>query len=639
MTGKVEVGQGSRTQLTQAAAEELGLPVDQIRLVMADTELCPNDGGTSGSQTTPSTVPRVRAAAAAARELLIELAANRMAVERLRLTFRNGRFAEEPSGKQLTLAELASDEQFAAQLGKEPNASGVSITRVDQWRVLGTEVPKVNGRAVVTGATMFPSDITRPDMLYGKVLRGPSLAATLKSIDLGPAQAMDGVTVVRDGGFVGCVAKTSWHAAKAIDALAATAQWDAPSQPSSDDLFAHLKRTASSSGSGRFGSRDNKWGDAAAALAKATKKLDASYTVAYIQHAPMEPRAAVAEWNDGQLTVWTGTQQPSRVRDQLAETFRLRSDRVRVIVPDTGGGFGGKHSGEAALEAARLAQAAGRPVSLRWTREEEFTWAYFRPAGLIEVQAAVDDAGQLTAWDFTNYNSGGSAIESPYRSANGRTRFVGTNSPLRQGSYRALASTANTFARESAMDELAALAHADPLDFRLMHLPDGRLKDVLHAVARRFDWRGKRAQQEKGRGVGLACGTEKNSFVATCAEVEVADGNIKVLSVAATFECGAVQNPSNLRSQVEGCLMMGLGGALFEEVKFQNGAITNGRFSDYRVPRMADLPELDVELLDRRELPSVGAGETPIIGIAPAIANAVAHATGKRLRSMPMRLT
>jgi CO/xanthine dehydrogenase Mo-binding subunit len=638
MTSKVEVGQGSRTQITQAAAEELRLLVEQIRLVMADTELCPNDGGTAGSQTTPSTVPRVRAAAAAARELLIELAANRMSVEKAQVTFRNGRFAEATSGKQLTLAELASDEAFAEQLAKEPQGrSSASVTRVDEWKVLGTDVPKVNGRDVVTGAAIYPSDITRPDMLYGKVLRAPSLVATLKSIDLGPAQAMEGVKVVRDGNFVGCTAKTSWQANKAVEAIAATAQWDSPPQPSSDDLFAHLKRTASSSGSG-CGSRDNRWGDAAAALAKATKKIEVSYTVAYIQHAPMEPRAAVAKWTDGKLTAWTGTQQPSRVRDQLAETFRIGSDRVRVIVPDTGGGFGGKHSGEAAIEAARLAQGAGRPVSLRWTREEEFTWAYFRPAGLIEVQAGLDDAGQLLVWDFANYNSGGSAIESPYRSANGRTRFLSTNSPLRQGSYRALASTANTFARESAMDELAALANADPLDFRRHNLPDGRLKAVLEAVARRFDWRGKRAQKANGRGIGIACGTEKNSFVATCAEVEIADGEIKVLSVATTFECGAVQNPSNLRSQVEGCLVMGLGGALFEEMQFKNGAITNGRFSDYRVPRMADLPALDIELLDRRDLPSVGAGETPIIAIAPAIANAVAHATGSRIRSMPLRL-
>jgi isoquinoline 1-oxidoreductase len=326
------------------------------------------------------------------------------------------------------------------------------------------------------------------------------------------------------------------------------------------------------------------------------------------------------------------------VRRELCDAFRLPEDRVRVIVPDTGGGFGGKHTGEAAVEAARLAKTAQRPVHVRWTREEEFTWAYFRPAGLIEVRAAVDASGRLSAWDFTNYNSGGSAIETPYRVADPRTRALGADSPLRGGSYRALASTANTFARESAMDELARLAQADPLEFRLAHLADGRLKDVLRAAAGKFDWPQRRRDVPPGRGVGLACGTEKGSYVAACAEVEVTGGAVRVLRICQAYECGAVQNPANLRAQVEGALIMGLGGALFEEIQFEGGRISNPTFSGYRVPRMRDVPELEIVLLDRRDLPSVGAGETPIIAVAPAIANAVDHAAGIRCRSMPLNL-
>jgi isoquinoline 1-oxidoreductase len=375
------------------------------------------------------------------------------------------------------------------------------------------------------------------------------------------------------------------------------------------------------------------------ALADAQKKISAQYTVAYIQHAPMEPRAAVAEWNEGRLTVWTGTQQPARVHRELSESFRLADDQVRVIVPDTGGGFGGKHTGEAAVEAARLAKEAGQPVQLCWTREEEFTWAYFRPAGLIEVHAGVDASGRLVGWDFTNYNSGGSAIDTPYQVPNGRTRFIETDAPLRQGSYRALASTANTFARESAMDEVIELAAAEPLDFRLQHLKDERLKDVVRTVAEKFGWPRRRADRAAGRGVGLACGTEKGSYVAACAEVEVVDGTIRVLRVCQAFECGAIQNPVNLRAQVEGCLIMGLGGALLEEIAFENGQISNPNFSSYRVPHMNHVPELDVVLLDRRDLPSVGAGETPIIAVAPAIANAIYQAVGARCRSMPLRVS
>ncbi|MEX0641150.1 MAG: molybdopterin cofactor-binding domain-containing protein, partial [Pirellulales bacterium] len=545
------------------------------------------------------------------------------------------KFIDDSGKQQVTLAELASDESLAAEL-ERPLPAGASITPVEKWTVLGRPIPKLGGKEVVTGRHQYPSDVVRPGMLYGKVLRPASLGAKLKSIDTAAAKRHAGVTVVHDGDFVGCAAPNTFLASQALDALSAAAQWQSPDkQPSSETLFEDLKRNAAQ-GSGRGRSRENAWGNREAALAASKRKIDIAYHIAYIQHAPMEPRAAVAEWTDGKLTVWTGTQQPSRVQGELAGAFRIAGEHVRVIVPDTGGGFGGKHTGEAAVEAARLAKAAGRPVSLRWTREEEFTWAYFRPAGLIEVQAALDADGKLSAWDFTNYNSGGSALETPYRSASGRTRFLGSESPLRQGSYRALASTANTFARESAMDELAQLANVDPLQFRLAHLADGRLKDVLLAAARRFDWPRRRKETSAPRGIGIACGTEKGSYVAACAEVEMAGGQPRILSVCQAFECGAIQNPVNLRAQVIGCLVMGLGGALFEEIRYEKGRITTENFSSYRVPRMQDVPQLDIELVDRRDLPSTGAGETPIIAVAPAIANAIATAGGGRIRSMPL---
>lgn len=637
LTGKVEVGQGSRTQIAQAAAEELGLPLEQLRVVMADTELCPDDGGTAGSRTTPSTVPQVRAAAAAVRDILFEIAAQQLSVDRSALTIEEGKFVAAGSDRQMSLAEMAGLDEFSVKTNAAPSAQ-VSVTRVDQWKVLGTTVPKVGGRDVVTGAAVYPSDVSRPGMLYGKVLRPASFGATLRSIDLGPAQAIDGVTVVHDGNLVGCAAEDLWTASKAIQAIAATAEWERPPHPSSDELFEHLKKTAATSSSGRSRPRINAWGNREEGLAAASRKLEATYTIAYIQHAPMEPRAAVAEWADGKLTVWTGTQQPARVRSELMEVFRLPEDRVRVIVPDTGGGFGGKHTGESAIEAARLAKATGRPVSVRWTRQEEFTWAYFRPAGVIDIQAGLDDDGKIVAWDFTNYNSGGSAIDTPYRVPHGQTQFVAADSPLRQGSYRALASTANTFARESMMDELADAAKVDPLEFRLAHLPEGRVRDVLQDAARRFGWSERRkVPPTGGRGVGLACGTEKGSYVAACAEVEVAGGEITVLSICQAYECGAIQNPGNLKAQVEGCIMMGLGGALLEEVRFKDGVIENDRFSQYAVPRMNHLPQLDIVLRDRPDLASVGAGETPIIAVAPAIGNAIYHATGVRIRSMPLK--
>ncbi len=628
LTSKVEVGQGSRTQITQAAAEELMMPVDRIRLIMADSAQCPDDGGTAGSRTTPSTVPRVRAAAATLRELLKEHAAEQLGVTIEQVEIADGAFRAS-NQQSLTIAEFANSETLLKRLGEVTAAEGATIIPVQDWSVLGTSVGKVGGREIVTGGAVYPSDVRRPGMLYGKVVRPPTYGATLRAIDLDDADTHDAV-VVRDGDFLGCAAKTSWQAGELRDVLARRCQWNTTSQISSEELFDHFKQTARS--------RERGGSNLTSALAGASHKIQNRYTIAYVQHAPMEPRAAVAEWENGKLTVWTGTQQPARVHAELCNVFRLPADSVRLVVPDTGGGFGGKHTGEAAVEAARLAKAAQRPVSLRWTREEEFTWAYFRPAGLIEVGAGVDASGRLIAWDFTNYNSGGSAIETPYRVETAQTRFVECDAPLRQGSYRALASTANTFARESAMDELAILAKIDPLEFRLRHLEEGRLKDVLRAAADRFGWADRRSQPTGHRGVGLACGTEKGSFVAACAEIEIVDGKARVVEVCQVFECGAIQNPVNLRAQNAGCLIMGLGGAAYEAIEFADGRLANASFSAYRVPRMRDVPKLDLHELDRRDLPSVGAGETPIIAIAPAIANAIHHATGIRYRGMPLDL-
>jgi len=374
-------------------------------------------------------------------------------------------------------------------------------------------------------------------------------------------------------------------------------------------------------------------------------KLEQSYTVQYIAHAPLEPRAAVAEWTGDKLTLWTGTQRPFGIRGDAAQALGLEEAKVRVIVPDTGSGYGGKHSGtrfaggysaEAALEAARLSKAAGKPVKVVWSRQEEFTWAYFRPAGVIDITSGMNSDGKIVAWDFHNYNSGNSGIRSPYDIPDQRNQFHSTRYPLKQGSYRGLAATANNFAREVHMDELALVVKMDPLEFRLKNLKDERLRAVLEAAAKAFGWGG--AKPGEGHGVGLACGAEKGGFVATCAEV-LADkdsGTVKVLRAVSAFECGAVVNPDHLKNQIEGALVMGLGGALLEAIEFQDGMVTNPHFSEYRVPRFADAPRIEVVLVNRTDLPSQGAGESPIMCIAPAIGNAICHATGIRLRSMPL---
>jgi nicotinate dehydrogenase subunit B len=630
-TGKVEVGQNIRTSLAQQVAEEVRVPVDAIRMVMGDTALTPWDAGTFGSRTTPTMAPRLRAAAATAREMLIDLAAQRWNAPRDALVADAGRVVNPATRQVLGYGELVR--------GQDPLATALltaaPLTAAADWKVAGTPAAKVGGRSFVTGRHQYTSDLVRPGMMHGKMLRPAGFQATLVSLDTGRAEEIPGVRIVRDGDFAGVVAPDASTARRGIEALAA--RWKVPPQPSDRELFALLGQPAGVA-SGRAGADADAHvaGSVEQAAAAAPIKLAGTYTVAYIAHAPLEPRAAVAEWEGARLTVWTGTQRPFAVRDELAEVFRIPASQVRVIVPDTGSAYGGKHTGDAAVEAARLAKAAGRPVKLVWTREEEFTWAYFRPAGVIEVRSAALADGTVVAWEHHNHNSGPAAIGTPYEIANQRIQFHPAHSPLRQGSYRGLAATANHFARESHMDELAQAAGMDPLQLRRKNLANPRLRAVFEAAAARFGW-GKR-QPGPGRGFGIAGGTEKGGYVATCVEVEIEpEGRrVRLRRVVEAFECGAVVNPNGLRNQIEGAVVQAIGGALFEAIEFENGRVSNPSFAKYRVPRFSDVPEIETVILDRKDLPSAGAGEAPIVGLAPAVANAIFAASGVRLRSLPL---
>ncbi|MEX2043713.1 MAG: molybdopterin cofactor-binding domain-containing protein [Opitutus sp.] len=614
-SGKTEVGQNVRTMLTQAVAEELPTPVGSIRMVLADTALVPWDAGTFGSRSTPDMVPQIRRVAATAREALIDLAAKHWAVGRSTLIAADGRIHHGMSSRSIGFGELTRGEKLVVNVSED-----IPLKPADKWTIMGTSLPKVGGRVYVTGKHVYTTDLARPGMLHGRVLRPSSFGAVLGALDVSAAESMPGVTVVRDGNFVGVAAPTEALAAEAVVAI--RAEWKPAPQISEHELFAHLRST------GR---------NAPAVEAPAPGVIRNTYHVAYIAHAPLEPRAAVAEWQDGRVTVWTGSQRPFGVRDELATAFGLPGESVRVIIPDTGSGYGGKHTGEAAVEAARLAKGAGKPVKLVWTREEEFTWAYFRPAGVIDISSTVTPDGRITRWEHHNYNSGGAAIRALYDVADRVEQYHPSQTPLRQGSYRGLAGAANHFARETHVDELARSLQIDPLEFRLTNLADARARAALEAAAERFGWRVKR-ERASGRGIGIAVGFDKNGYLATCAEVEIdrPTGKVRVLRVVQSFECGAVVNPDHLRNQIEGCIVQGLGGALFEAIRFENGRILNPRFARYRVPRFSDMPDIDVVLLDRKDIPSAGGGEAPLEGIAPAVGNAIFDATGVRLRSLPL---
>ncbi|HXA03740.1 MAG TPA: molybdopterin cofactor-binding domain-containing protein, partial [Bryobacteraceae bacterium] len=520
------------------------------------------------------------------------------------------------------LGELTRGHQLVRKIGPD-----VMLTPPTEWKIAGHCIPKVDARDLVTGKHRYTPDMQRAGMLHGKVLRPVAFGAKLTSFDDAAAKKIPGVTVVREGDFAAVAAPDAESAEKALVAL--KAQWKVEEgQPSDSQLFDYLKANAEAAEDRQA------HGSIEQGMADAEHKLSETYTVAYIAHTPLEPRAAVAEWTGDKLTVWTGSQRPFGVREDLAGAFGIPQERIRVIVPDTGSAYGGKHSGECAVEAARLAKFAAKPVKLVWTREEEFTWAYVRPAGVIEITSGVRNDGRMTAWEFHNYNSGPSGAQITYDIPNHRIMFHSSKSPLKQGSYRGLAATANHFARESHMDQIAQSVNLDPLEFRLRNLKDERQRAVLIAAAEKFGW-GKQ-KPAAGHGFGLAIGFEKGSYLAACAEVAVEGGRPKIVRVVESFECGAVVNPDQLRNQIEGSIIMAIGGALFEQMRFENGRILNARLSQYRVPRFGDVPVIETVLVDRKDLPSAGAGETPIVGLAPAVANAIFQATGKRPRSMPM---
>ena len=647
-TGKVDVGQDNGAAFRLLVAEELAVDPGSVRVVQGDTDLCPSDIGTFGSRSMPDAGEWLRRAAAGAREALLGLAAHRWRAgdRRTGLGVSGGAVTGGPGGARLAYRELLTGLRRLDVLDAEPPLTPPAAWRIAGYRPMDAG-PGAGGAPagppgaherlagdvasrldVVTGARRYASDQSRPGMRYGAVLRPLVRGARLRAADTEAAAGIPGVTIVREGEFVGAVAPDLATARRALAAI--RADWETPAArpgPMADYLRAHP-----APGLGWQQPVDHGMGDTEAALGAAALTVAATYATAYLAHVPMETRAAVAEWADGRLTVWTGNSVPFPVRARLAEAFGLPEQDVRVIIPPTGGGFGGKH-GDEAVEAARLARAAGCPVKVHWSRAEEFQFGYLRPMAVIDIRAGLDREDAIAAFDLVDINAGPQGTAFPYAAASWRLRYQPAASPLAQGPYRALAATANTFARESAIDELAHAAGCDPLRFRLDRLADERLATVLRAAA------GSSGLGPGGprRGLGVAVGLEKGGRVATRAEVAVdADGTVRVTQIVTAYECGAVVSPATVLSQIQGGTVMALGGALFEQVTLADGHQETRSLARYRVPRFSDIPQIDVVLVDRPDIPSAGAGETPLIAVAPAIANAIFAATGRRLRALPL---
>jgi len=636
-TGKIEMGQGVMTSQAQMAADELGVGLQAIDMVMGDTDRCPWDMGTFGSLTTRMFGPALRAAAAEARAVLLDLAAKKLGVARGELAVASGvvSVAADPA-RRVSFGELARGRRIARLVGEK-----AVLRKVKEFQVMGRSPERLDGREKVTGAAIFAGDVRRPGLLHARILRPPAHGVTLRSVDTAAAGKRPGVRVVRDGDLVAVLHATPDGAA---DALAAVrAEWTPPAAgPDAESIFEHLLALESEP------QEIDRRGDPEGARARAGRLVSGTFHKGYVAHAPIEPHAAVAEMADGKMTVWASTQTPFPTRDSIASTLGLPPERVRVITPYVGGGFGGKSAHRQALEAARLARAAGAPVAVAWTREEEFFYDTFDPAAVAKIDAAVDGAGKIALWSYDVWAAGARSAaffyEAPHvriRSFGGRMGSAEQRIGPRQhafavGPWRAPGANMNVFARESHLDTLAAAAGVDPLDFRLRNLSNARMRRVLETAAEAFGWRP--GVGPTGRGQGVACGEDAGSYVALMAEVEVdrASGRVRVVRVVCAQDMGIVVNPEGARMQIEGCVTMGLGYVLAEELRFEGGRILDRNFDTYTLPRFSWLPEIEAVLVPNDELDPQGGGEPAIVPMGAVVANAVFDATGARLTRLPV---
>ena len=632
-SGKVEYGQGIRNGFVMEIADELDVPIGSVRMILGDTDLVPQDRGTTGSASTRTVGIQLRRAAATARRALIDLAATRLEVQAAELETRDGQVvvAGDGSGSgsgAVRYAELLSGQSLTLDVPEI-----VEVKRVEDFRVMGRPARRIDAVARVTGSAKYAQDVVVPGMLYGKVLRPPSYGARLQQIDTARAERVDGVvSVVRDGDFVGVVAEREDAAAYAIEAI--RARWEESRDTASDwNLPALLKERALEPVVLREdGSLDP-------AFESADRVFENTYYVPYVSNAQMEPSASVARWDGDHLTVWCANRGPFTERDSLADEFGLAVDQVRVIAAEIGGSFGTK-TPTVSHEAARLAKAVGRPVRVSYDRSEEFAWSTVRPAALFEIRSGVAADGMIVAWDYTAFHTGENAFrgqrgaDTPYDVENVRITVAASESPLQSGSYRSLGGATNHFAREVHMDEIAHGLGLDPLEFRLRNLSHPRLRATTIAAAKSFGWEAR--VKEAGGGYGMAIGYDAGSFTAQCVEVSVENREVQVRRVVVGFDCGLVVNPDGARNQIEGSIIMGMGTALWEAVEFDGGRVLNAGFSRYRVPRITDTPEIEVVFTDEPDTPSSGAGEPGIVPIAAAIANAVRDATGTAIEELPI---
>ena len=631
-TGKIEMGQGIVTSLAQMLADELDVRIEDIDMVMGDTDLCPFDRGTWGSLSTRGFGPSLRTAGAEARRVLMDMAAERLHVPVGQLATEAGAvFEKTNTGNRVTYASLAQGKKIDRQL-KDP----VVVKKPSEFKIMSKPLARRDAFEKVTGKAKFAGDIHPPGLLYARILRPPAHDAKLSGVDVSGAESVKGVRVIRDGDLIAVLHESPDVAQEALGKIKAT--YNTP-PPAFDDrtIYDHLLKVAPEGRTVASG------GDLGAGEHASASIVERKYLNAYVAHAPMEPHTAVVSIEGKKATVWASTQAPFGAREEVARELGFRTEDVHVITPFVGGGFGGKSRHLQVIEAARLARLAGKPVQVAWTRSEEFFYDSFRPAAVVTIRSGVDSGGGITFWDYGVYFAGERGAEQFYTIPNHRTTAYNAgwegaagSHPFATGAWRAPGNNTNTFARESQMDVMAAKAGVDPVEFRLRHLKDAKMKRVLQTAAEKFGWQAAKAQGEKG--IGVALGIDAGTYVASMAAVAVdrATGEVKAKRVLAVQDMGLVVNPAGAALQMEGCITMGLGYALREGLHFKGGAITDLNFDSYEIPRFSWLPEIETHLIDDEDAPPQGGGEPAIVTMGAVLANAICDAVGARVLELPM---
>ena len=661
-TGKAELGQGIKTALIQLAAEELALDPGAVGIVTADTASTPNEGYTAGSHSMQDSGTAIRNAAAQAREILIGIAAKRLGAAPGRLQARDGA-VRAPDGGLIAYGDLVAGDVLRASAQMQSK-----LTPPERHAIIGKSTPRVDIPSKVTGGASYVHDLRLPGMAHARIVPPPAEGAKLVSADVAAALRMPGVMkVVRDGSFLGVIAGREWQAIQAMRALALSAKWEqGPGLPKQDDIYSFL-----------LGLKKQDTTILGGAPAFAGVTLEAEYRRPYQMHAAIGPSCAVALLQDGSMTVWTHSQGVYPLRSALAEMLGIPKEAVRCVHLEGSGCYGHNGADDVAADAALLARALpGRPVRVQWMREHEHTGEPYGPAMVTRARASLAPPGRIAAWQYEVWSNTHStrpgkagdlaaaqrlakpftpppprAIPQPegggdrnaiplYRIANARVvhHFI-PEMPLRVSALRSLGAYMNVFAIESFMDELAKTAGVDPVEFRLLHLEDARAREVIRAAAERFGWSSWRPQPDRGRGFAFARYKNLAAYcaVALAARVDRDTGRVHVERAVAAIDSGEAVNPDGIRNQVEGGIVQSLSWTLFESVSFDRRRITSRDWAGYPILRFPSVPDaVEVVVVDRPGQPFLGTGEAAQGPAAAAFANAVADASGARIRELPI---